>query len=46
MRKIKLWGLLVGIIEVDDNATDEEIWEEVEMFVAKHISCGWSEFDE
>ena len=52
MRKIKLWletGFIGGdfteIIEVDDDATDEEIWEEVEMFEAEHISYGWSEFD-
>ena len=53
MRKIKLWietGFVGGdfeeIIEVDDNATDEEIWEEADIFLAEHISHGWCEFDE
>ena len=53
MRKIKLWietGFVGGdfeeIIEVDDNATDEEIWEEADIFLAEHISHRWSELDE
>ena len=53
MRKIKLWietGYVGGdyeeIIEVDDNATDDDIWEEADMFLTEHICHGWSELDE
>ena len=52
MRRIKLWiGTAYAgadyeeIIEVDDNATDEEIWEEADMFLAEHIWHGWYELD-
>lgn len=48
MRKIKLWVKtgFVGadyeeIIEVDDDATDEEIDEEARMFLFDNISYGW-----
>ncbi len=53
MRKIKLWietGIVGGdfetIIEVDDDATEEEIEEEASLFLAEHISYGWDEIDE
>ena len=53
MRKIKLWVEIgyVGadyeeIIDVDDDATDEEIWEEADMFLVENISYGWDEVDE
>lgn len=53
MRKIKLWietGFVGGdyeeIIEVDDNATDEEIWEEANIFLDEYIGHGWYELDE
>ena len=52
MRKIKLW-VEIGyagadyeeIIDVDDDATDEEIWEEADMFLVENISYGWDEVD-
>ena len=53
MRRIKLWveARFAGadyeeIIDVDDDATDEEIWEEADMFLAENISYGWDEVDE
>lgn len=53
MRRIKLWvetGYVGAnyeeIIKVDDYATDEEIWEEADMFLAENISYGWDEVDE
>ena len=53
MRKIKLWVKtgFVGadyeeIIEVDDDATDEEIDEEARMFLFDNISYGYQEVDE
>lgn len=48
MRRIKLW-VETGyeeIIEVDDDATDEEIDEEARMFLFDNISYGWYEVDE
>lgn len=52
MRKIKLW-IETGyascdydtIIEVDDDATEEEIDEEAYIFLFDKISYGWSELD-
>ena len=53
MRKIKLWvetGYVGAnyeeIIEVDDDATDEEIDEEARMFLFDNISYGYQEVDE
>lgn len=53
MRKIKLWvetGCVGAdyeeIIDVDDDATDKEVEEEVRMFLFDNISYGWDEVDE
>ena len=53
MRKIKLWvetGYVGAnyeeIIEVDDDATDEEIDEEARRFLFDNISYGYQEVDE
>lgn len=53
MRRIKLWvetGFVGAdykeIIDVDDDATEEEIWERADMFLAENISYGWDEVDE
>jgi hypothetical protein len=48
MRKIG-WtsdvGKESGIIEVDDDATDEDIWAEVDAEAEQYFSTDWKEID-